>query len=430
MTQGTGRTSSWRATGTKFLLAFVVIGSLAACAQAPRRASSAPAEPAITFPDPASAAIPGGVFVDTSRLAQVQPGLARSQVYALIGMPHFQEGMDAPHWNYVFNYRDEADQVQQCQFLVAFDADDRVSDMHWQPDGCQAALLAKATQVPPVATWQPKAPVVVAPSAPASTTAPAPAASAPTPTPTPTPTPAPIASPAVGPVASATVAAPATSATAPATAVAPASASTPATATATASPASDAVLAATSQTPLPSPASTPATPVAPTPAPPAPTPVAAADSSTPAPTVQTPVASNAAALPLPLAPMPPVTLSSDAAFAPGSAKLTPAGRERLDIMLLSVQVPTQFHDLSVVGFSDRIGTAKNNLRLSQRRAETVRRYLVEGGVPADTITAIGKGEQEPVAECGKKKGKALSECLAPDRRVEINGLAPPDAMSH
>lgn len=128
--------------------------------------------------------------------------------------------------------------------------------------------------------------------------------------------------------------------------------------------------------------------------------------------------------------MPPVTLSSDAAFAPGSAKLTRAGRERLDMMLLSVQVPTQFHDLQVVGFSDRTGTAKNNLKLSQRRAEAVRRYLVEGGVPADSITALGKGEREPVAECGKKKGKALSECLAPDRRVEINGLAPSDAISH
>jgi outer membrane protein OmpA-like peptidoglycan-associated protein len=128
--------------------------------------------------------------------------------------------------------------------------------------------------------------------------------------------------------------------------------------------------------------------------------------------------------------MPPVTLSSDAAFAPGSARLTHAGRERLDMMLLSVQVPTQFHDLQVVGFTDRTGTAKNNLKLSQRRAEAVSRYLVEGGVPADTITATGKGERESVAECGKKKGKALSECLAPDRRVEINGLAPADAIAH
>jgi len=128
--------------------------------------------------------------------------------------------------------------------------------------------------------------------------------------------------------------------------------------------------------------------------------------------------------------MPPVTLASDAAFAPGSAKLTQGGRERLDMMLLSVQMPTQFHDLKVVGFSDRTGTAKNNLKLSQRRAEAVRGYLVEGGVAADTITAIGKGESEPKAECGKKKGKALSECLAPDRRVEINGLAPADAIPH
>jgi len=396
VTQGTGCTPTWRATGVKFLLAFVVVGSLAACAGVPGRATSPPAEPAIAFPDPASAAIPGGVFVDTSRLAQVQPGLARSQVYALIGMPHFGEGMDASHWNYVFNYRDDADQVQQCQFLVAFDTDDRVNDMHWQPDGCQERLLAKATKTPPVATWQPKAPVAVAP---------------------PAPSPAP---PPVLPVSAAPVTGAAT-ATPPAP-DAPAAAPTP---VATTPPASDATLAATSQASSPSPAVTPAPAVpamAPTPAP--------APAPAPAPMAQALVASAADAAEVPLAPMPPVTLSSDAAFAPGSAKLTHAGRERLDLMLLSVQVPTQFHDLKVVGFSDRTGTAKNNLKLSQRRAEAVRRYLVEGGVPTDSITAVGKGEREPKAECGKKKGKALSECLSPDRRVEINGLAPPDAISH
>jgi len=386
----------------KFLLAFVVVGSLAACAGVPGRASSPPAGPAIAFPDPASAAIPGGVFVDTSRLAQVQPGQARSQVYALIGMPHFSEGMDASHWNYVFNYRDDADQVQQCQFLVAFDTDDRVNEMHWQPDGCQERLLAKATKTPPVATWQPNAPAPLAPPAPA-----------------PTPVPAPVPPVSAAPVTqAATVAPPAPAAPA----AAPIAAPKPA---ATAPPASDATLAGTSQASLPSPAMTPS-PAVPASAP-APAPAAA---PVPAPAAQALVASAAAAAEAPLASMPPVTLSSDAAFAPGSAKLTHAGRERLDLMLLSVQVPTQFHDLKVVGFSDRTGTAKNNLKLSQRRAEAVRRYLVEGGAPTDSITAVGKGEREPKAECGKKKGKALSECLSPDRRVEINGLAPPDAISH
>ena len=402
MTQGTGCTPTWRATGVKFLLAFVVVGSLAACAGVPGRASSPSPEPAIAFPDPASAAIPGGVFVDTSRLAQVQPGLARSQVYALIGMPHFSEGMDASHWNYVFNYRDDADQVQQCQFLVAFDTNDRVNDMHWQPDGCQERLLAKATKAPPVATWRPATPAVNAPP-------PAPAS-----------VPVPVAPVSAAPVAEAATATPPPVAATAAPVAAPTPAASPSTAT---PPASDAALAATSQASSPA----PATATAPTPAVPtaAPTPVPVS-----APAAQALVASTAATASAPLAPMPPVTLSSDAAFAPGSAKLTRAGRERLDMMLLSVQVPTQFHDLQVVGFSDRTGTAKNNLKLSQRRAEAVRRYLVEGGVPADSITALGKGEREPVAECGKKKNKALSECLAPDRRVEINGLAPPDAISH
>jgi outer membrane protein OmpA-like peptidoglycan-associated protein len=346
------------------MLALMVAVSLAACSPAATRTSSAPAEPSIAFPDAASAAIPGGVFVDTSRLAQVQPGLARSQVYALLGMPHFREGMDAPQWNYVFNYRDDAKQVLQCQFLVMFDADDRVDGMHWQPDGCQAGLLAKATPTPPMATWQPMVPAAATPALAVARPAP------------------------------------------------PAAAQTPA---------APAVASAPPANPAPAPPS-------PTPPPP---PVAAPPSTSEAPpAAPTPLASNVAAANAALATIPTVTLSNDEAFAPGSAKLTRAGRERLDMMLLSVQVPTQYHDLHVVGFSDRIGTAKNNRRLSQIRAEAVRKYLVEGGVPADAVTATGKGEQDPVAECGKKKGAALTQCLAPNRRIEINGTAPADAITH
>jgi outer membrane protein OmpA-like peptidoglycan-associated protein len=376
VTQGTGRTPSWRACGAKVVLALALAGSLAACSPAAVRTSSAPAEPSIAFPDAASAAIPGGVFVDTSRLAQVQPGLARSQVYALLGIPHFREGMDAPQWNYVFNYRDDAGQVQQCQFLVMFNVDDRVAGMHWQPDGCQARLLARATQTPPMATWQPASPAVATPAAPRTVNAP--------------------------------------SAAAPSSVTAPANTREPAPSVPV--PASDGALAATGQESAPSRAAAVVT-------------VPAPASAVPSPTAPGPLISNAPEPSAALLPIPTVTLSNDEAFGAGSAKLTRAGRERLDMMLLTVQVPTQFHDLHVVGFSDRIGTAKNNRRLSQIRAEAVRKYLVEGGVPADVVTATGKGEQDPVAECDKKKGAALTQCLAPNRRIEINGTAPADAIS-
>jgi outer membrane protein OmpA-like peptidoglycan-associated protein len=91
-------------------------------------------------------------------------------------------------------------------------------------------------------------------------------------------------------------------------------------------------------------------------------------------------------------------------------------------MLLQVQFPTDLHGIHVVGFSDRIGTRRGNLRLSRQRAEAVRRYLIEGGVPASEVIAEGRGEAEPQVQCSETGRKALSACLAPNRRVEITGM--------
>ncbi|WP_315496998.1 OmpA family protein, partial [Haemophilus parahaemolyticus] len=63
-----------------------------------------------------------------------------------------------------------------------------------------------------------------------------------------------------------------------------------------------------------------------------------------------------------------------------------------------------------------------NLKLSQRRAETVANYLVSKGQNAANVTAVGYGSANPVTgnTCDAVKGrKALIACLAPDRRVEV-----------
>jgi hypothetical protein len=53
------------------------------------------------------------------------------------------------------------------------------------------------------------------------------------------------------------------------------------------------------------------------------------------------------------------------------------------------------------------------MQLSQRRAEEVRTYLIERGMPADRITAVGRGESQPVASNDSPEGRAMN------RRVEI-----------
>ena len=87
----------------------------------------------------------------------------------------------------------------------------------------------------------------------------------------------------------------------------------------------------------------------------------------------------------------------------------------------------------VEGNTDFMGSDKYNQALSERRANTVANYLVQQGVPADRISAVGLGEtqarmteqcQAEVAKLGKKVSKAkkrsaLIACIEPDRRVDI-----------
>ncbi len=140
------------------------------------------------------------------------------------------------------------------------------------------------------------------------------------------------------------------------------------------------------------------------------------------------LAACAAPKPQPTPPPPPPTatqdqrLSADSLFAFGKASLDGAGADalaRLDAFAATLQSGPPYEIVHVIGHSDRIGNAKANLDLSNRRAASVREYLVGKGVPADRITAVGRGDVEPVVECDDADRQALIACLAPNRRVEI-----------
>jgi OOP family OmpA-OmpF porin len=75
----------------------------------------------------------------------------------------------------------------------------------------------------------------------------------------------------------------------------------------------------------------------------------------------------------------------------------------------------------VIGHADRIGLDKYNQKLSERRANAVKKYLKEKGVKDLVIKSFGMGEKEPVVSCSNVKGKEnLIKCLAPNRRVIID----------
>ncbi|MFP5344316.1 MAG: OmpA family protein [Gammaproteobacteria bacterium] len=118
-------------------------------------------------------------------------------------------------------------------------------------------------------------------------------------------------------------------------------------------------------------------------------------------------------------------MQTDAYFDFDKAILKPEGQAKLDEFVVKMNEYTQVDVLLVTGHTDRIGTEAYNMRLSQRRADAVKAYLVSKGVASQRIETDAKGESQPVVECAHVKGKenrhnkALIDCLAPNRRVDV-----------
>ena len=158
---------------------------------------------------------------------------------------------------------------------------------------------------------------------------------------------------------------------------------------------------------------------------PAPMPVAAVE-PTPEPT-PAPVAEPAPAPePVPAAaPCNPkletVTISAEKLFGFDKAKLQDGSKPILDDAAAKIKANPDIELVLVTGHTDRIGSEAYNQKLSERRANLVKDYLVSQGVDASRLKAVGKGESEPVSDCkGTKKTNKLISCLAPDRRVVIS----------
>ena len=146
----------------------------------------------------------------------------------------------------------------------------------------------------------------------------------------------------------------------------------------------------------------PAAPAAPAPAP-APTPAPApapAPAAAPAPVVVAAPTSEK------------VTFAADAFFDFDKSVLKPEGRAKLDD-LVSKMSGLNLEVIIAVGHTDSVGSDTYNQKLSIRRSEAVKSYLVSKGVEKNRVYTEGKGEKQPVADNKTSEGRAKN------RRVEI-----------
>lgn len=128
-------------------------------------------------------------------------------------------------------------------------------------------------------------------------------------------------------------------------------------------------------------------------------------------------------MPMPPAPAPreTMTLSADALFAVNSDVLKPTAKDSL-AGLASKLADMEYESVNVVGHTDPTGSVALNDRLSRRRAEAVKRHLIELGVPAEKISAQGVGSTIPVVDsqtCMSLPKGQRAACFQPDRRVDI-----------
>ncbi|HXX29789.1 MAG TPA: OmpA family protein [Myxococcaceae bacterium] len=113
-----------------------------------------------------------------------------------------------------------------------------------------------------------------------------------------------------------------------------------------------------------------------------------------------------------------ITLPGALLFPTAKSSLSPGGRRNLVPLMDFLR--TDGRKIVVEGYTDSTGSMDTNMKLSQARADTVMNDIIkDGGIPADRISAVGRGPENPIGDNATKAGRELN------RRVEILLLNPP-----
>jgi outer membrane protein OmpA-like peptidoglycan-associated protein len=132
------------------LLVMLILFAMTGCSNVSRgvaRDGSGAAQPVWPAPDSVTPIHKGGTFPLRTQLQTLRYGMNKQQIAALIGYPHFNEGVwNVREWNYVLNFRDEgSDSITVCQFKVLFDAKKIARSFYWLPEPCSRYMAVPMT---------------------------------------------------------------------------------------------------------------------------------------------------------------------------------------------------------------------------------------------------------------------------------------------
>lgn len=100
-------------------------------------------------------------------------------------------------------------------------------------------------------------------------------------------------------------------------------------------------------------------------------------------------------------------------FEPGGELLTPASKAEFDKIRGEI-AKREASEVMVIGHTDRVGSLQSNDELSKKRADSIRELLIQSGVPADKLEAVGRGERDPLVATEDEVEEPKN------RRVEIS----------
>lgn len=102
----------------------------------------------IVFPELEDAWTKEGHFPNSENIAKIKPGIAKTELYQLIGRPHFSEAQYAREWDYIMKFPMPDDSLKICQYKVIFDKEYKGQEFYWLPADCPPQK-APAIQAPP-----------------------------------------------------------------------------------------------------------------------------------------------------------------------------------------------------------------------------------------------------------------------------------------